>query len=243
MQPQLSPFDGALLVDKPVGLTSHDVVDRIRRRFGFKKVGHCGTLDPMATGLLVLVLGRATRLSEKLLSDDKTYEGTIMLGVTTNTDDADGAVLETKPVPPLPDETVLAAFQRFKGDIYQTPPMVSAIKHEGTPLYKLARKGVEVEREPRLIHIYDLRLLALEPPRVRFRLACSKGTYVRTLAADIGRELGYGGHLAELRRTAAGAFKIEQAHKLDEIIAKPRTDLPQWIIPMMDVLRLLASGS
>ncbi|MBM3888512.1 MAG: tRNA pseudouridine(55) synthase TruB [Verrucomicrobia bacterium] len=240
---ELTPYDGVLLVDKPAGWTSHDVVAKVRAHFRFKKVGHCGTLDPMATGLLVLVLGRATRLSEKLLSDDKTYEGAILLGVTTNTDDADGAVLETKPVPPLTEEAVLAALRKFKGDIYQTPPMVSAIKHEGTPLYKLARKGVEVEREPRLIHIYDLRLLALEPPRVRFRLACSKGTYVRTLAADIGRELGCGGHLAELRRTAAGAFSIEQAHRLDEIIAKPRNDLPQWIIPMMDVLRLLAASS
>ena len=236
---EFTPFDGVLLVDKPAAWTSHDVVAKVRAHFGFKKVGHCGTLDPMATGLLVLVLGRATRLSEKLTSDDKAYEGTILLGVTTNTEDADGATLETKPVPPLTEADLQAALQKYRGDIYQTPPMISAIKHQGSPLYKLARKGIEVVREPRLVHIYDLRLLATELPRLKFRMACSKGTYVRTLAADIGRDLGCGAHLAELRRTAAGAFKLEQAHTLEQILARPRAELAQWILPIMDVARLM----
>ncbi len=236
---EFTPFDGVLLVDKPAAWTSHDVVAKVRAHFGFKKVGHCGTLDPMATGLLVLVLGRATRLSEKLTSDDKAYEGTILLGVTTNTEDADGEVIETKPVPPLTEADLLAVFQKFKGDIYQTPPMVSAIKHQGSPLYKLARKGIEVEREPRLVHIYDLRILGTELPRINFRLDCSKGTYVRTLAADIGRQLGCGAHLSGLRRTAAGSFKLEQAHTLEQILAQPRAQLPQWIMPLLDVARLI----
>lgn len=236
---EFTPFDGVLLVDKPAAWTSHDVVAKVRAHFGFKKVGHCGTLDPMATGLLVLVLGRATRLSEKLISDDKAYEGTILLGVTTNTEDADGEVIETKPVPPLTEADLQAVFQKFRGDIYQTPPMVSAIKHQGRPLYKLARKGIEVEREPRLIHIYDFRLLATELPRINFRLNCSKGTYVRTLAADIGRQLGCGAHLSGLRRIAAGSFKLEQAHTLEQILAQPRAQLPQWIMPILDVARLM----
>ena len=236
---EFTPFDGVLLVDKPQTWTSHDVVAKVRGHFGFKKVGHCGTLDPMATGLLVLVLGHATRLSEKLTSDDKAYEGTILLGVTTNTEDADGATLETKPVPPLTEADIEAVLQKFRGDIYQTPPMVSAIKYQGRPLYKLARKGIEVEREPRLVHIYDLRLLATELPRLKFRMACSKGTYVRTLAADIGRALGCGAHLSELRRTAAGKFRLEQAHTLEQILAQPKADLPQWITPILDVARMV----
>ena len=236
---EFTPYDGILLVDKPSGWTSHDVVAKVRAHFGFKKVGHCGTLDPMATGLLVLVLGRATRLSEKLTSDDKSYEGAIQLGSTTNTEDADGETLETKPVPPLTEADLLAVLNKFKGDTYQTPPMVSAIKHQGRPLYKLARKGIVVEREPRLVHIYDLRLLAMELPRLKFRMTCSKGTYVRTLAADIGRDLGCGAHLAELRRTAAGKFKLEDAHTLEQILAQPKATLPQWIMPILEAARLI----
>ena len=236
---EFTPFDGVLLVDKPSGWTSHDVVAKVRAHFGLKKVGHCGTLDPMATGLLVLVLGRATRLSEKLTSDDKSYEGTILLGVTTNTEDADGETVETKPVPPLTEAEMVAVLDKFKGDIYQTPPMISAVKYQGRPLYKLARKGIVVEREPRLVHIYDLRMLAMELPRVNFRMVCSKGTYVRTLAADIGIALGCGAHLAGLRRTAAGKFKLEDAHSLEQILAQPKAALPQWIMPILDAARLI----
>src|ERR1051325_3853485 len=159
MTHEITPFDGILLVDNPPRLTSHDVVDAVRRNFGFKKVGHCGTLDPLATGLLILVLGRATKLSEKLMSDNKDYEGTLRLGVSTDSQDADGKTTKTTEVPVLTEGQINDAFKKFVGDIYQIPPMVSAIKHEGRPLYKLARKGIEVERKPRLIHIFDLRVL------------------------------------------------------------------------------------
>jgi tRNA pseudouridine55 synthase len=234
---EFTPFDGVLLVDKPQDWTSHDVVAKVRGHFRFDKVGHCGTLDPMATGLLVLVLGRATRLSERLMSDDKSYEGTIFLGVSTNTEDAQGQVLETKPVPPLTEPQLCDMFAKFKGDMYQTPPMVSAIKYKGQPLYKLARKGIEVEREPRLIHIYDFRLLKMELPSVDFCLMCTKGTYVRTLAGDIGRQLDCGAHLSALRRTKSGKFSIEQAHTLEEILAKPKDKLAEWILPMLEVAK------
>src|SRR6266704_3100452 len=154
---EFSALDGAILIDKPSGPTSHDVVDAIRRHFNIKKVGHCGTLDPNATGLLLIVLGRGTKLSEKLMSDDKVYEGTMKLGETTNSYDADGELAASLPVPPLTVEHLNEAAAPFVGDIMQTPPMVSAVKIKGVPLYKLARKGMEVEREARLIHIYNFR--------------------------------------------------------------------------------------
>lgn len=210
-------IDGVLLVDKPSGMTSHDVVDRVRRHFNLKKVGHCGTLDPMATGLLVLVLGRSTKLSDRLISEDKEYEGTLELGVTTDSQDADGEVLETKPVPELTLDQVARAAEAFKGDIYQVPPMVSAKKIAGQALYKLARKGKEVEREPRLIHIYRLDFLEFTPPRIRFKLLCTKGTYVRTICHDLGQKLGCGAHLCQLRRTASGSMSLSEAKPLDEI--------------------------
>lgn len=235
MNRELTPFDGILLVDKPPRLTSHDVVDKVRRHFGFKKVGHCGTLDPLATGLLILVLEKATKLSEKLLADNKDYEGTLRLGVRTDSQDADGKVTQTTEVPLFTDEQIQGAFAKFGGDIYQTPPMVSAIKQGGKPLYKLARKGIEVERKPRLVHIFEMRVLSIRLPDVTFRLRCTKGTYVRTLCADIGDVLGCGGHLAELRRTRSGNFSIENAHTLAEILATPRDQLPQWIMSMWDV--------
>jgi tRNA pseudouridine55 synthase len=235
MQPRLDPLDGVLLVDKPTGLTSHDVVDAVRRKFRFKKTGHCGTLDPLATGLLILVLGRATKLSESLMNDDKTYEGAMTLGVRTDSHDAEGEIVETKPVPPLTEANIDAAFAKFRGDIYQTPPMVSAVKHQGRPLYKLARKGQTVEREPRLIHIYELSLLKFAPPRVEFRCACTKGTYVRTLASDIGDALGCGAHLADLRRTKSGKFDINDAHRLDDILNGSFETLRQWVVPIYAV--------
>src|ERR1041384_3231743 len=154
---EFTALDGAILIDKPSGPTSHDVVDAIRRKFGIKKVGHCGTLDPNATGLLIIVLGRGTKLSEKLMSDDKVYEGTIKFGESTDSYDADGELTASSPVPPLTLDELNAEAEKFVGDLMQTPPMVSAIKKAGVPLYKLARKGVEVEREPRLAHIYTFR--------------------------------------------------------------------------------------
>jgi tRNA pseudouridine55 synthase len=230
---EFSPLDGAILIDKPAGPTSHDVVDVIRRRFGIKKVGHCGTLDPNATGLLILVLGRGTKLSEKLMGDDKVYEGTIKFGEATNSYDADGEILETKPVPPLTLDQLNEAAATFVGDQMQTPPMVSAIKVKGVPLYKLARKGIEVEREPRLVHIYNFRFTNYEPPLGRFRAACTKGTYVRSIAHELGQKLGCGAHLAALRRSVSGKFDVANATKLDDVLKLTTAELEKKVIPFL----------
>jgi len=230
---EFSPLDGALLIDKPSGPTSHDVVDAIRRKFGIKKVGHCGTLDPNATGLLIIVLGRGTKLSEKLMGDDKVYEGAIKFGVTTDSYDADGEVLETKTVPPLTLERLNEAAAGFIGDQMQTPPMVSAVKKDGVPLYKLARKGLEVEREPRLVHIYNFRFTNCEPPLGQFRIACTKGTYVRSLTHELGQKLGCGAHLATLRRVTSGKFNLADAAKLDDVLKMTTAELERRVIPFL----------
>jgi tRNA pseudouridine55 synthase len=228
-----SSLDGALLVDKPAGPTSHDVVDAIRRRFAIKKVGHCGTLDPNATGLLLIVLGRGTKLSEKLMSDDKTYEGVIKLGESTDSYDADGELTGSLPVPPVTLEQLNAAAAEFVGDLMQTPPMVSAVKIDGVPLYKLARKGLEVPREPRLIHIYSFRFSRYDEPSASFRIACTKGTYVRSLAHELGGKLGCGAHLASLRRVASGKFDIAGATPLDTILNWTTRELEDRVIPFL----------
>jgi tRNA pseudouridine55 synthase len=228
-----SPLDGALLIDKPAGPTSHDVVDALRRRFGLKKVGHCGTLDPNATGLLLLVLGRGTKLSEKLMSDDKVYEGAIKFGESTDSHDADGEMVSTAPVPPLTLEQLNAAAAAFVGDQMQTPPMVSAVKKDGVPLYKLARKGVEVEREPRLVHIYSFQFTKYQEPLGEFRIACTKGTYVRSLAHELGQKLGCGAHLATLRRTVSGKFNVADATPLDTLLKLPAGELERKVIPFL----------
>jgi tRNA pseudouridine55 synthase len=230
---EFSPLDGAVLIDKPAGPTSHDVVDAIRRRFGIKKVGHCGTLDPNATGLLIIVLGRGTKLSEKLMGDDKVYEGTIKFGETTNSYDADGEILETKPVPPLTLDQLNEAAATFIGDQMQTPPMVSAIKVKGVPLYKLARKGIEVAREPRLVHIYNFRFTNYEPPLGQFKVACTKGTYVRSIAYELGQKLGCGAHLAALRRSVSGKFDVANATKLDDVLKLTTAELEEKVIPFL----------
>ena len=237
MTEPLTPFDGVLLVDKPAELTSHDVVDYIRRQFGFKKVGHCGTLDPAATGLLLIVLERATKLQDHLMSDDKTYEGTMTLGVTTDSQDADGAIIAEKPVPPLTAAEIEAVFAKFRGDIKQLPPMVSAVKHQGTPLYKLARKGKTVEREPRNVHIYDLKVLGIDLPKVQLRCTCTKGTYVRTLCHDMGEVIGCGAHLSELRRTRSGKFDVKDAHSLKALMQLNLQQLQPLIIPILKLIR------
>lgn len=205
------PFDGLLMVNKPGGMTSHDVVDFVRRRFGLKKVGHCGTLDPMATGLLMLVLGKATKVQDLLMSEDKEYKGTLKLGAVTDSQDAQGQVLESHPVPAFDEETLRAAFQAFQGDFYQIPPMVSAVKKDGVPLYKLARQGKVVEREPRLVTVYRHSLDRIALPEIDFTLNCSKGFYVRTYCHEIGQKLGCGGHLSALCRTRSGNFSLERA--------------------------------
>ncbi len=238
MQLQLTPFDGVLLVDKPAGLTSHDVVDRLRRHFQFKKVGHCGTLDPMATGLLLIVLERATKLQARLMSQDKTYEGIMRLGVETDSHDADGQVLAEKPVTAITAAELESVLAKFRGDIQQVPPMISAVKHHGTPLYKLARKGKTIEREPRFVHIYDLRAFAVNLPDIPFRCACTKGTYVRTLSHDIGQLLGCGAHLAQLRRTRSGEFDVQNARPLADLLKLHRDQLVPLIIPILKLAKL-----
>jgi tRNA pseudouridine55 synthase len=230
-RPSGQPIDGLLLVDKPGGLTSHDVVNRMRRHLGFKKIGHGGTLDPMATGLLVLLLGRGTKLSAYVMAADKTYEGTMRLGVSTNTEDAEGAVLAEADPSGVREEDLRAQMAARCGDMMQTPPMVSAVKIDGVPLYKLARKGQVVEREPRLIHIYAFELVAWRPPEADFRITCTKGTYVRSLCADIGGALGCGGHLAALRRTASGSFRVADAIPLAEAMETPPAVLADRVIP------------
>ena len=230
---EFSPLDGAILIDKPAGPTSHDVVDIIRRRFGIKKVGHCGTLDPNATGLLIIVLGRGTKLSEKLMSDDKVYAGTMKFGEATNSYDADGEILETRPVPPLTVEHLNELASTFVGDLMQMPPMVSAIKKDGVPLYKLARKGIEVEREPRLVHVYSFRFTEFRESLAAFRVACTKGTYVRSLAHDLGQKIGCGAHLATLRRSASGKFDVADAKPLDEILRLSSAELEKRVIPFL----------
>jgi tRNA pseudouridine55 synthase len=230
---ECSALEGAILINKPAGLTSHDVVDAIRRKFGIEKVGHCGTLDPNATGLLIIVLGRGTKLSEKLMGDDKVYEGTIRFGVTTNSYDADGDIIENKPVPQLTLDQLNKAAASFVGDQMQTPPMVSAIKKDGVPLYKLARKGVEVERNPRLIHIYNFRFSDYRAPLGTFKLACTKGTYVRSIAQDLGQKFGCGAHLATLRRTVSGKFDVADSKALDEVLHLTTADLARRVIPFV----------
>lgn len=226
--------EGVLLVDKPAGITSHDVVYRLRRKFQIQRVGHAGTLDPMATGLLIMLIGKATKISQYLISVDKVYEGEVTLGVTTNSQDAEGDVMETRPVPELTEAQVKAAMQTFLGDQYQQPPMFSAVKIGGVPLYKMARKGEEVEREPRFIRVSEFTLLSFASPKLTFRLACTKGTYVRTVANDLGAKLGCGGHLSALRRTGSGKFTIAQCLPLAEIEALSVADLEKRLIPVYE---------
>ncbi len=232
------PYDGLLLVDKPSDWTSNDVVVKIRNHFKFSKVGHGGTLDPMATGLLVLLIGKGTKLSDRIMGGDKVYEGTIRLGVSTNTQDAEGEVLEEKDASHITREQVEAVIQQnYLGDIEQIPPMVSAIKKDGVPLYKMARKGQEIEREPRKIHIFSFEVLDFDNPLVTFRVKSTKGTYVRTLAHDIGNDLGVGGSLDALRRTASGPLTVDKAHTMEEILACDRETISDKMIHLADMIR------
>jgi tRNA pseudouridine55 synthase len=237
MMQAFDALDGALLIDKPSGPTSHDIVHALRRQFGLKKVGHAGTLDPAATGLLILLLGRGTKLSERLMSDDKVYAGKIKFGETTNSHDADGEIFSSLPVPPLTLEELNAAAEEFLGDQMQTPPMVSAVKQGGVPLYKLARKGLEVPREPRLIHIYSFRFSHYEEPLGDFRIACTKGTYVRTLAHELGQKLACGAHLHSLRRIASGKYDVADAVPFEDALKLTRSDLEKRVLPFLQLTR------
>src|ERR1041385_6879077 len=230
--------DGVLLVDKAAGMTSHDVVALVRRQLQIKKVGHCGTLDPIATGLLILTLGRGTKIQDLLMSEDKEYSGTLLLGQTTDTQDRAGQVISERPVPPLEEKKVQSAFDKFRGDFYQMPPMVSAIKQRGVPLYKLARQGKTVEREPRLVHVYRYSIDRLAPPEIDFTVVCSKGFYVRTYAHDIGAELGCGAHLKNLRRTKSGRFSVDGAITVDELKNSEPVDIVPRILTLPEVSRM-----
>jgi tRNA pseudouridine55 synthase len=231
-------FDGALLIDKPCGPTSHDVVASIRRRFNLEKVGHAGTLDPNATGLLILLLGRGTKLSERLMSSDKVYDGTAKFGEATDSYDSDGEITSSLPVPPLTLDELNEYASEFVGDIMQTPPMVSAVKKDGVPLYKLARKGLEVERKPKLIHIYSFRFTSYEEPSGLFRVACTKGTYVRSLVHELGEKVGSGAHLTQLRRVTSGRFDVEEAISLDKALELSPADLGKRVIPFLKLSSL-----
>ena len=213
-------IDGALLLDKPVGLSSNTALQEAKRLMGAKKAGHGGTLDPLASGLLVILFGEATKFAGPMLDADKEYLATVKLGERTDTGDAEGAVMERHPVAVSPDD-IARALARFRGEIEQLPPMHSALKHEGVPLYKIARQGGTVERKPRRVQIHELELLARKGDSLEIRVRASKGTYIRTLAEDIGTSLGTGAHLAGLRRIASGRFNVRDAVTLDELRDAP----------------------
>ncbi len=208
--------DGVLLLDKPIGLTSNDALQKARRLFSAAKGGHTGTLDPLATGLLPLCFGEATKFSADLLDADKTYEAELKLGVTTDSGDAEGEIIATAAVD-VAESDISRVLPQFTGDIEQIPPMHSALKRNGRPLYELARKGIEVEREPRAVTIHAIDLLSFAGDRLTLRVACSKGTYIRVLAADIGKALGCGAHLAGLRRTVVGDLDLARSVTLAEL--------------------------
>ncbi|MEW6344718.1 MAG: tRNA pseudouridine(55) synthase TruB [Paraburkholderia sp.] len=224
-------LDGVLLLDKPIGLSSNDALIRVKRLYLAKKAGHTGTLDPLATGLLPLCFGEATKFSQDLLEADKTYEATMRLGIRTATGDAEGDAVETREVS-CDEAAVVAAMAGFLGDIVQVPPMYSALKRDGKPLYEYARAGQTVEREGRQVTILALEMLSCALPDVTFRVTCSKGTYVRTLAEDIGEALGCGAHLVALRRTGVGALTLEHAVTLDALSDAAEGERDQWLQPV-----------
>ena len=225
-------MNGIVIVDKPQGWTSQDVVSKLRGKLRTKRIGHGGTLDPMATGVLPVFVGRATRGVEFFEHAEKTYETVLQLGVLTDTEDTSGAVLETRPVS-VTAEQLLAVLARFRGEIMQIPPMYSALKVNGQKLYELARKGREVERQPRPITIHELELLAFTGETARLRVRCSKGTYIRTLCKDIGLALGCGGCMAALRRVQAGAYTEGEAVPLETLIA---SEEPEAYLRPVDTL-------
>lgn len=211
------PYSGVLLVDKPAEWTSHDVVNFVRRRFNVPKVGHCGTLDPAATGLLVLVLGKATKISQNLSGSDKIYEAVILLGKETDSLDMDGTVISEKDCSKITEPMIKKVVSKFMGNIMQIPPMVSAKKVGGKKLYELARKGEIIEREAVPVKIHSIDILKIEIPYISIRVSCSKGTYIRSLASDIGKELGCGAVLYSLKRLKSGNYSLDKALSLDRL--------------------------
>lgn len=223
-------MNGILIIDKPKGITSHDVVNIARRVFNTKKVGHAGTLDPIATGVLVILIGDATKKSDELLNNDKSYTATLRLGLATDTGDSSGNATRTGSVENLESAAVKDAIMSFVGEIEQTPPMYSAIKFKGKSLYKWARKGVEIPRKARKISIKAIHIKKISLPDVVFDVTCSKGTYIRQLCADIGDKLGCGGHMAELQRTRSGIYDISQAIDVDKLKTLSADELKSILI-------------
>lgn len=230
-------LDGVLLLNKPTGISSQQAVSRVRHLFNAAKAGHTGTLDPAADGLLPVCFGEATKFSHLLLDADKTYVATVRLGVVTTTGDAEGEIVVSKP--PVTDrETMLRTLEQFHGELIQMPPMHSALKHKGVPLYEYARQGIEIERQPRNIHIHELQLIEINDVFMTMRVRCSKGTYIRVLAADIGEALGCGASLSALTRTQAGALSLthEAACTIEALNAMPEADREAKMLPVDTLL-------
>jgi tRNA pseudouridine55 synthase len=228
-------IDAALLLDKPAGISSNGALQQVKRLFGAAKAGHAGTLDPLASGLLVVLFGEATKFAGPLLDDDKEYLATLKLGEKTSTGDAEGAVLEKSDIR-LEEQQIVPVLERFRGEIDQVPPMHSALKRGGVPLYELARKGQSVERAARRVQIRELERMAFNPPYLELRVRCSKGTYVRTLAEDIGQALGTCAHLAALRRTASGRWRVSDAVTLDALPAMSAAQRAQRLLSLPELL-------
>ncbi len=229
---------GILVVNKPAGMSSQQVVTRVKRAMRYKKAGHAGTLDPEATGVLIVCLSEATRLFEALQGHEKEYVSVIRLGVETNTYDMTGEIVAEKDVPELTSDDVEQVLESYRGDIEQVPPMFSALKHRGQPLYKLARQGITVERPPRAVTVREMELTDLHPPLMTVRTVCSRGTYIRTLAHDIGRDLGCGGCIDTLARTRSGPYSVDAAMALEDIEKNPAKGIAS-VIPLEDVRAML----
>ena len=213
------PIDGIILLDKPLGMSSNHALQHVKRLYNAEKAGHTGSLDPLATGLLPICFGEATKYSQHLLDADKVYRTTMRLGQKTTTADAEGDIIQERPIPSLTAAEIETVLAQFRGELQQVPSMYSALKKDGKPLYELARQGIEVEREARTIQIYRLELLAVEPLYWQLEVACSKGTYIRNLVEDIGEALGCGAHVVELRRLASGPFQLQENLSLDDLRA------------------------
>lgn len=229
---------GFLLVDKPSGITSSKLVQVIKKTFSLNKIGHTGTLDPLATGLMVLCVGQATKFSQFLLVKDKSYRVSIKLGVATNTFDAEGLVTSEKAVNHVTRELIEASLTNFQGEVEQIPPMYSAIKKNGVPLYKMARRGLKVDLEPRKVRIYDIKMLGFDGKFLDLKVCCSKGTYIRTIAADLGDVLGCGAHVAELRRLSVGTYDEKDMLAFDELVKLENPDgLADHLLPIASAFK------
>ncbi len=223
-------MDGIIIVNKPQGWTSFDVVAKIRGLTRISRVGHSGTLDPMATGVLPIFLGKATKSIQYFLNGDKGYNGEMVLGVKTDTGDAEGKIIMSNDKCQMTNEGIIEAFKTYTGEIMQTPPMYSAVKVNGKKLYELARKGIEVKREPRRITVYEFRVTGRESEKVSFSVLCSKGTYIRQLAVDVGDELGCGAHLSKLERYYAHPFHLSQALDLETIVTMAKAGILSSVV-------------